>query len=121
MTSTHPLGAGFDLVGQEDLGRPLIDLAPRLIQFQQECSRDGLDIPFLFHAGETLGDGKSDLVSTSSTRSECARYGRQGRRRIKTYTMRYYWEPRESVTGELNTLLDCLSRDGGRWTEQMCA
>lgn len=52
---------GFDLVGQEDAGRPLIEMAPQLIKFQQEVERQGLNIPFLFHAGETLGDGESEI------------------------------------------------------------
>ncbi|GAB7355103.1 hypothetical protein MBLNU459_g5683t1 [Dothideomycetes sp. NU459] len=49
--------AGFDLVGQEDLGRPLADLTPELFWFRKACAENGVDIPFYFHAGETLGDG----------------------------------------------------------------
>jgi adenosine deaminase CECR1 len=51
--------AGYDLVGQEDLGRPLSDLAPELFWFRKACAQSGVDIPFYFHAGETLGDGDS--------------------------------------------------------------
>jgi adenosine deaminase CECR1 len=51
--------AGYDLVGQEDLGRPLADLAPELFWFRKRCVEEGVDIPFYFHAGETLGDGDS--------------------------------------------------------------
>ncbi|KAF2796110.1 Metallo-dependent hydrolase [Melanomma pulvis-pyrius CBS 109.77] len=51
--------AGYDLVGQEDLGRPLQDLAPELFWFRKTCAESGVDIPFFFHAGETLGDGDS--------------------------------------------------------------
>ena len=51
--------AGYDLVGQEDLGRPLSDLAPELFWFRKACAQEGVDIPFFFHAGETLGDGDS--------------------------------------------------------------
>ncbi|KAF2868718.1 hypothetical protein BDV95DRAFT_579166 [Massariosphaeria phaeospora] len=51
--------AGYDLVGQEDLGRPLQDLAPELFFFKKKCAEAGVDIPFFFHAGETLGDGDS--------------------------------------------------------------
>jgi adenosine deaminase CECR1 len=50
---------GYDLVGQEDLGRPLSDLAPELFWFRKTCAESGVDIPFFFHAGETLGDGDS--------------------------------------------------------------
>ncbi|KAJ5086993.1 hypothetical protein NUU61_008300 [Penicillium alfredii] len=48
---------GFDLVGQEDLGRPLVDLVPSLFWFRKQCAEKGIDIPFFFHAGECLGDG----------------------------------------------------------------
>lgn len=49
--------AGFDLVGQEDKGRPLKDLTPELFWFRKRCVEEGLEVPFFFHAGETLGDG----------------------------------------------------------------
>ncbi|KAJ4357613.1 uncharacterized protein N0V89_002189 [Didymosphaeria variabile] len=51
--------AGYDFVGQEDLGRPLSDLSPLLFFFRKKCAESGVDIPFFFHAGETLGDGDS--------------------------------------------------------------
>lgn len=51
--------SGYDLVQQEDLGQPLIDLAPELIFFQEQASALNLTMPFFFHAGETLGDGNS--------------------------------------------------------------
>lgn len=55
---TYPdLIAGFDLVGQEDIGRPLADLTPELFWFRKRCAEEGLEIPFFFHAGECLGDG----------------------------------------------------------------
>ena len=58
MKSAHPdLIAGFDLVGQEDMGRPLADLAPELFWFRKRCVESQVDIPFFFHAGECLGDG----------------------------------------------------------------
>jgi len=53
------LVAGYDLVGQEDLGRPLADLTPELFWFKRTCAEEGVDIPFFFHAGETHGDGDS--------------------------------------------------------------
>lgn len=49
--------AGYDFVGQEDLGRPLTDLTPELFWFKKRCAEEGVEIPFFFHAGETLGDG----------------------------------------------------------------
>ncbi|KIM79688.1 hypothetical protein PILCRDRAFT_823225 [Piloderma croceum F 1598] len=49
--------AGFDLVGDENVLKPLIDYIKPLLLFQQRQKELGLDIPFIFHAGETLGDG----------------------------------------------------------------
>ncbi|KAI1912523.1 hypothetical protein LOZ39_002216 [Ophidiomyces ophidiicola] len=49
--------AGFDLVGPEDAGRPLVDLLPVLLWFKKQCCLEETEIPFLFHAGECLGDG----------------------------------------------------------------
>ncbi|RHZ65834.1 putative CECR1 family adenosine deaminase [Aspergillus thermomutatus] len=48
---------GFDVVGQEDQGRPLVDLVPVLFWFRKRCVEEGVTIPFFFHAGECLGDG----------------------------------------------------------------
>ena len=50
---------GFDLVGQEDRGRPLADLTPEIFWFRKRCFEEGVEIPFFFHAGECLGDGDS--------------------------------------------------------------
>lgn len=49
--------AGFDLVGEEAKGRPLKDFIPEFLQFRQDCVNEGLDIPFLFHCGETQDMG----------------------------------------------------------------
>jgi adenosine deaminase CECR1 len=49
--------AGFDLVGPEDVTKPLIDYLVPLLRFLDRQKELGLDIPFIFHAGETLGDG----------------------------------------------------------------
>lgn len=58
MKQTYPgLIAGFDVVGQEDMGRPLADLTPEFFWFRKRCMENGVDIPFFFHAGECLGDG----------------------------------------------------------------
>jgi adenosine deaminase CECR1 len=55
---THPhLIVGYDLVGQEDGGRPLRDLLPELFWFRKQVAERGLNIPFFFHAGECLGTG----------------------------------------------------------------
>jgi adenosine deaminase CECR1 len=50
---------GYDFVGQEDMGRPLSDMVPEIFWFKKRCAEAGVDIPFFFHAGETLGDGDS--------------------------------------------------------------
>ncbi|KAK6526965.1 hypothetical protein TWF281_010161 [Arthrobotrys megalospora] len=49
--------AGFDLVGQEDLGRPLVDLIPEIKYFETLCAQENVTIPFFFHAGEVNSDG----------------------------------------------------------------
>lgn len=49
--------AGFDLVGEEAKGRPLKDFVPELLEFQKLCREEKLEIPFLFHCGETLDMG----------------------------------------------------------------
>ncbi|KAI9868121.1 MAG: hypothetical protein M1813_006866 [Trichoglossum hirsutum] len=56
-TAYPHLIAGFDLVGQEELGRPLKDLTPELFWFRKRCVEEEIEIPFFFHAGECLGDG----------------------------------------------------------------
>lgn len=58
MKKAYPeLIAGYDVVGQEDMGRSLADLTPELFWFKKRCFENGVDIPFFFHAGECLGDG----------------------------------------------------------------
>ncbi|KAI9806430.1 MAG: hypothetical protein M1833_003617 [Piccolia ochrophora] len=51
------LVAGFDLVGQENLGRSLKSLTPEFFWFRKRTMEEGLDIPLFLHAGECLGDG----------------------------------------------------------------
>ena len=64
--------AGYDLVGHETpvpgttISHGLKDLTSPLITFRESCDEYGLDIPFLFHAGECLGC-ISDLPSPSSS------------------------------------------------------
>ncbi|KAI1429156.1 adenosine/AMP deaminase [Xylaria sp. FL1777] len=55
---THPhLISGYDLQGQEDLGRTHRDLLPEIMWFRKQCAEEGVNIPFFFHAGECLGSG----------------------------------------------------------------
>ncbi|KAJ6525674.1 adenosine deaminase-like growth [Mycena capillaripes] len=49
--------AGFDLVGPENVLKPLIYYADTLLRFREHQKELGIDIPFILHAGETLGDG----------------------------------------------------------------
>ncbi|PYI29243.1 CECR1 family adenosine deaminase [Aspergillus indologenus CBS 114.80] len=49
--------SGFDISGTGRDARPLSDLVPLLFWFRKECMDAGLEIPFLFHAGETSRDG----------------------------------------------------------------
>lgn len=49
--------AGFDLVGPENAMQPLKYYLEPLLKFRARCEELGLDIPFVFHAGETIGDG----------------------------------------------------------------
>ncbi|KAI6311013.1 hypothetical protein MCOR34_006165 [Pyricularia oryzae] len=51
------LVVGYDVVGQEDAGPSLKDLLPKFAWFKKLCAQEGVNIPFFFHAGETLGDG----------------------------------------------------------------
>lgn len=58
MKKAYPeLIAGYDVVGQEDMGRSLADLTPELFWFKKRCFENGVDIPYFFHGGECLGDG----------------------------------------------------------------
>jgi hypothetical protein len=47
---------------------PLIYYIHPLLAFREKCDSMGVDLPFLFHAGETLGDGEFDPFG--STRAD---------------------------------------------------
>lgn len=49
--------AGFDLVGEEGKGKPLSAFVPEFLTFRRDCAAAGVDVPFLFHCGETLEAG----------------------------------------------------------------
>ncbi|KLO10537.1 adenosine deaminase-related growth [Schizopora paradoxa] len=51
------LVAGFDLVGSENDLKPIIYYIEPLLRFRSRVEELGLDLPFIFHAGETYGDG----------------------------------------------------------------
>jgi len=48
---------GFNLVGPEDTTKPIIDYIVPLFHFKDRQKELGLDISFIFHTRETLGDG----------------------------------------------------------------
>ncbi|EKD20370.1 adenosine/AMP deaminase [Drepanopeziza brunnea f. sp. 'multigermtubi' MB_m1] len=48
---------GFDLVGHEEMGNELRNFVPEFLAFRKKCEAQNLDIPFLFHCGETLEVG----------------------------------------------------------------
>ena len=53
---------GFDLVGDENVLYPLSYYTEKLLNFRHMQKDAGVDIPFILHAGETLGDGsKADM------------------------------------------------------------
>ncbi|KAL0257192.1 hypothetical protein SLS55_008002 [Diplodia seriata] len=63
---------GFDMQGQEDDGHSHLHWIQELLDFRTHCDSLGLDIPFIFHAGETLQTFTSqnlyDAVLLSSKR-----------------------------------------------------
>ncbi|KAL3423800.1 cat eye syndrome critical region protein 1 [Phlyctema vagabunda] len=48
---------GFDLVGEEDAGNELHNFTAEFLSFQAACRAADVEIPFLFHCGETLSSG----------------------------------------------------------------
>ncbi|KAF2091732.1 Metallo-dependent hydrolase [Saccharata proteae CBS 121410] len=48
---------GFDMQGQEDDGHSHLHWIPELLAMRARCDALGLDLPFIFHAGETLDHG----------------------------------------------------------------
>ncbi|KAF8752506.1 adenosine [Rhizoctonia solani] len=71
LKSKYPdLIAGFDMAGQEDPGHPLVFFAEALLDFRSKAEKRGLDIPFMFHAGETLDDGGE--VDSNYTMRSCS-------------------------------------------------
>lgn len=48
---------GFDLVGHEDPGVTLRQYAPELLRMKERVLQEGIELPFVFHAGETTSDG----------------------------------------------------------------
>lgn len=55
--------AGFDLVGEESYNKvhPLRYFEQEFKQFQDDCRKEKVEIPFLFHCGETPDDIEANL------------------------------------------------------------
>ncbi|KAI1742962.1 hypothetical protein F4680DRAFT_457033 [Xylaria scruposa] len=55
--------AGFDLVGEEAFAElhPLKFFEEEFLNFKKQCATEGLEIPFLFHCGETPDDLEGNL------------------------------------------------------------
>ncbi|KAL4067730.1 hypothetical protein J3A83DRAFT_4253973 [Scleroderma citrinum] len=51
---------GFDLVGHEPTLKPLREYIEPLLQFKELQKQESVCIPYIFHAGETCGDGTPD-------------------------------------------------------------
>lgn len=49
--------AGYDIIGEENKGYPLKTFVPEFLEFKKKCADENVDIPFLFHCGETLDIG----------------------------------------------------------------
>jgi adenosine deaminase CECR1 len=55
--SETKMKTGFDLVGHEEMGNELRHFIKEFLDFKKKCKTQSLDIPFLFHCGETLDSG----------------------------------------------------------------
>ena len=69
---------GYDLVGEENKGHPLGYFIEEFLEFQENCDKKGLDIPSLFHCGETLemgNDTEGNLVDALLLRSKRIGHG----------------------------------------------
>ncbi|RYO78287.1 hypothetical protein DL766_009512 [Monosporascus sp. MC13-8B] len=55
--------AGFDLVGKESKGHKLKYFLNEFMEFRVECREKNIDIPFLFHCGETKDDPDGNLLT----------------------------------------------------------
>lgn len=77
-TKLTDIRVGFDLVGEEAKGHPLHYFIPEFQYFQQKCELNGVNIPFLFHCGETLemgNDTDNNLVDALLLKSKRIGHG----------------------------------------------
>lgn len=63
LRQAHPqLVCGFDLVGHEQTGRTLQELAPLFLEARGRAERAGTTLPLFLHAGETAQRGFGNIV-----------------------------------------------------------
>jgi len=69
--------AGFDLVGEEAYAEkfPLAHFVDEFTDFKEKCEELGLDIPFLFHCGETPDDLEGNLNTALALGSKRVGHG----------------------------------------------
>ncbi|KAI1278278.1 hypothetical protein F5Y07DRAFT_361264 [Xylaria sp. FL0933] len=69
--------AGFDLVGEEAFAKPhpLRFFEEEFRNFKLQCDRENLDIPFLFHCGETPDDLEGNLETALDLESKRIGHG----------------------------------------------
>jgi adenosine deaminase CECR1 len=69
--------AGFDLVGEEAYAEkfPLAHFMDEFTDFKKKCEELGLDIPFLFHCGETPDDLEGNLDTALALGSKRVGHG----------------------------------------------
>ena len=83
--------AGFDLVGHEDSLKPLIYYAEPFLRSLEKQKESGVTFPFVFHAGETLGDGSAadmNLYDAILLGTKRIGHGSAGYSRVKKHTLR---------------------------------
>ncbi|KAL4892709.1 hypothetical protein BDV59DRAFT_179576 [Aspergillus ambiguus] len=97
---------GFDVMGQ-DSDRPLTDLVPILFWFRRQCMEEGVDIPFLFHAG----DYQSDTGQVESNAFDAILLGS---RRIGHGLSLYKHPLLIDLAKEKKILLECCPESGGQ-------
>ena len=72
LRKAHPrFVMGFDLVNEEDRSHPLLDFLDPLLAATAEARREGLELPYFFHAGEsnwTPNENTLDAILLGSRR-----------------------------------------------------
>ncbi|EGR32867.1 hypothetical protein IMG5_068440 [Ichthyophthirius multifiliis] len=56
------LFCGFDMVQEEDAYKNMVEMAPALLKFPQMCKKAKVQLPFVFHGGESLEHHKNSNI-----------------------------------------------------------